>query len=332
MAVTFQDYYQLLEVPRDATPDQIQAAYRKLARKYHPDVNKEPGAEERFKQVSEAYDVLRDPEKRRQYDALGPNWRAGQDFTPPPGWGDNARVEYRTVRPEDFGFGGLGGDDFSDFFGSLFGGDLGGGPRVRRGTARPRGQDIEGEISVSLEDAYRGMTQKVTLGRPVIGSDGQVREEAQTLDIRIPPGTTDGAVVRVAGQGGSGSGGGEAGDLYIRVRVAPHPVFRVEGPDLFVDVPVTPWEAALGAEIPVPTLDGPVRMRLPAGTGPGKRLRLRGQGLPDRSGGRGDLYAAIRIEVPRTLSKRERELFEALRKASTFDPRATKEAKREGTR
>ena len=320
MAVPFQDYYATLGVGRDATQEQIQAAYRKLARKHHPDVNKAADAEERFKQINEAYEVLRDPEKRRKYDTLGANWRAGQDFNPPPEWGDNVRVERGTGAAQEFDFGGLGGGHFSDFFESLFGG-MRGASSVGRGSGRRRGQDVEAEITVPLEDLYHGSSRTISLHRQERGDDGQVREVTQTYDVRIPPGTPDGALLRLTGQGGAGSGGGEAGDLYVRVHIAPHPTFRVEGQNLVTEVPVTPWEAALGAEIPVPTLDGTVQAKLPTGTNSGKRLRLRGQGLADRSGRRGDLLAVIRIEVPSPLSDRERELFEQLGRISTFDPR-----------
>ncbi len=320
MATTFQDYYATLGVARDATPEQIQAAYRKLARKYHPDVNKAPDAEEKFKQINEANEVLRDPEKRRKYDALGANWRAGQDFTPPPGWGNGAGYEYRTADPQEFDFGGAGGGDFSDFFSSMFGG-LGGAARASRGSGRRRGQDVEGEITVSLEDVYRGVTRTISLTRQERDADGKIREVTQNYDVRIPAGTQDGALLRLAGQGGAGVGGGETGDLYIRVHIAPHPMFKREGQNLVTEVPVTPWEAALGAEIPVPTLDGTVQAKLPPGTNCGKRMRLRGQGLPDRAGQRGDLLGSIRIEVPPVLSDRERDLFEQLRSVSTFNPR-----------
>ncbi len=316
MAVTFQDYYETLGVPRDATQEQIQAAYRKLARKYHPDINRAPEAEEKFKQINEANEVLRDPEKRRKYDALGPNWRNGQEFTPPPGTGPEGGFEYRNVRPEEFD---LGSADFSDFFESLFG--RGGGARGRRGPIRMQGDDIETQLTVSLEDIYRGATRNVTLQIPERDEEGRPRETTRNLNVRIPSGTPDGALLRLAGQGGAGLNGGEPGDLYVHVHVAPHPTFKVEGQNLVVTAPVTPWEAALGAEIPVPTLDGTVRAKLPAGTGSGKRLRLRGQGLPDRHGKRGDLFAAVRIDVPKTLSEREKELFEELQRASRFDPR-----------
>jgi curved DNA-binding protein len=319
MAVAFQDYYETLGVPRDATQDQIQAAYRKLARKHHPDVNKDPNAEEKFKQINEAYEVLRDPEKRRKYDTLGQNWRNGQEFTPPPGWGGgNGRGGYRSAST---GEGGFGEGDFSDFFESIFGG---GGFRGGRRTGPARGRDLEAEITIPLEEAFHGTTRTVSLNRVETGADGKARNVPQTLEVRIPPGTQDGAVLRLAGQGSPGANGGEPGDLYIHVHMAAHPVFHLEGNNLTVEAPVTPWEAALGAEIPVPTLDGTVQAKLPAGTGSGKRLRLRGQGYPDRSGRRGDLYAVIEIEVPRHLTDEERRLFEELSRVSKFNPRSGK--------
>lgn len=317
MPVTFQDYYDTLGVSRTATQDEIQAAYRKLARKHHPDVSKAAGAEEKFKQVGEAYEVLKDPEKRKKYDALGQNWKTGQEFNPPPGWqsyGGGQRpggVEY------DFGS----GADFSDFFEQIFGGGGFGGERSRRTAYRARGQDVEAELSIPLEDAYRGATRTISLRRPQVSPDGQVREETQSYEVKIPAGSGDGTVLRLSGQGGAGVGGAEAGDLFVRIRIAPHHTFTLRDRDLTVEVPVAPWEAALGAEIPVPTLDGNMETKLPAGTGCGKKLRLRGQGMPDRKGARADLYASIRIEVPKHLTDKERELWEELRDTSDFDPR-----------
>jgi curved DNA-binding protein len=313
MPTTFQDYYETLGVARGATPEQIQAAFRRQARQLHPDVNKAPDAEDRFKALNEAYEVLRDPEKRSRYDALGANWRAGQDFTPPPGWDGGIHVQYGSVSPDDLGFG---GDDFSDFFASLFGGRAGAysaGPR--------RGSDLEGEITISLEESLRGTTRSLGVTQIERDEDGRPRPVTRNIEVRIPAGALDGTTLRLAGQGGEGMNGGPAGDLYVDVRLAPHPVFRADGRDLELEVPVAPWESALGAEIPVRTLDGTVRAKLPAGTGSGKRLRLRGQGLPDRQGKRGDLYARIRVDMPPALSDRERALWEELRQAATFDPR-----------
>lgn len=330
MAVKFHDYYETLGVSRTASQEEIQKAYRKLARKYHPDVNKEKGAEEKFKQITEAYEVLKDPEKRKKYDALGPNWREGQDFTPPPGW---EHFEFRRTPggASEFDFGGLhGGGGFSDFFEMLFGEGLGGFTRGWR-TAGPgagersiRGQDQEAEITVSLEDAYWGATKTVTLQTLESAPDGILRPKAKQYEVRIPPGVMEGARIRLAGQGGAGVGGGPAGDLFLRVHIAPHPIFQLQDHNLLVTVSVTPWEAALGAKIDVPTLDGAVKMTIPPGTQGGQRFRLRGKGLPKGRGERGDLYATVQIAVPKTLTAEERELFQQLASRSSFNPRRTR--------
>jgi curved DNA-binding protein len=322
MAVKFQDYYETLGVDRNATQEQIQTAYRKLARKLHPDVNKSPDAEEKFKRLNEAHEVLQDPEKRRRYDSLGENWRAGQDFTPPPGWqffgsrpggGGGFRFETFGGDFEDSPFAG-----FSDFFDMLFGGsDTNGRRRSPFGgrsgrsawTRAAAGADQEAEIAISLEEAHRGVRKTISL------------EGGKTLEVNIPAGTTDGHRLRLRGQGGSGSGGGQPGDLYLRVRLAPHPLFRLNGEDLEVEVPVAPWEAALGARIEVPLLEGKATLKLAPGAQSGQRLRLRGKGLARRHGGQGDLYAVIRIMVPSSLSAREKELYEELSRVSSFQPR-----------
>lgn len=335
MAVKFQDYYQTLGVSRDASQDDIQRAYRKLARQYHPDVNKEPGAEERFKQIGEAYAVLRDPETRRKYDQLGANWKAGDEFRPPPGWQPGGRPRAgRTggARVEGFDFGDIGG--FSDFFETLFGsgspfgraggmGGMGGFGERRPGGARPgprQGESHEAEITISLEDAYRGGTRRISLQ----STDETGQTATRTYDVRIPPGVTEGSVIRLAGQGGAGTGGAGAGDLLLRVRLASHPRFRVSEHDLLTTLPVSPSEAALGAKVPVTTLDGEVLVTVPAGSQSGQKLRLRGKGLPKRAGGdaRGDLIAELRIVVPKELTPEERALYERLRDESRFDPRA----------
>jgi curved DNA-binding protein len=325
MAVKFQDYYETLGVDRSASKEQIQAAYRKQARKLHPDVNKSPDAEEKFKRLNEAHEVLQDPEKRRRYDSLGENWQAGQDFTPPPGW------EFFGSRPggggggRSFRFETFGGDfedspfsGFSDFFDILFGGGNSNGRRRspfggrsgRSAWARAaQGQDQEAEITISLEEAHRGVRKTISL------------EGGKTLEVNIPAGTPDGHRLRLRGQGGSGSGGAQAGDLYLRVRLAPHALFRLNGEDLEVEVPVAPWEAALGARIEVPLLEGKATLKLVPGAQSGQRLRLRGKGLTRRSGGQGDLYAVIRIVVPSSLSSREKELYEELSRVSSFQPR-----------
>jgi curved DNA-binding protein len=339
MAVKYQDYYETLGVPREASQEDIHAAYRKLARKYHPDINKGPDAEEKFKRIGEAYEVLRDPEKRKRYDALGDNWKAGQDFTPPPGW-----EEFFNFRPRQGGQGrgfnyDIFGDfeespfsGFSDFFDMLFGGSLGGlrrqgqprsGAWGARAAADSPGQDQEAELAITLEEAYHGTRKSISLesGVPDPRSPGGMKRETRTLEVRIPPGTRDGQRLRLRGQGARSSPAGPAGDLYLRVHLAPHPVFRPNGQDLEVGVPVTPWEAALGARIEVPIMGGKASLKLQPGVRSGQRLRLRGKGFPRKNGSHGDLYVLIRIEVPDRLAPREKELFEELARVSPFKPR-----------
>jgi curved DNA-binding protein len=308
MPVAFRDYYDVLGVPRDASAEDIRRAYRKLARQHHPDVNKDPGAEDRFKEVSEAYEVLRDPEKRERYDRLGPNWKAGQDVSGDAGFDDFARNGgFGDVRV-DFG----GGGDFSDFFESLFGG-RGRTPRTAGFEGfSARGGDQEAELELSLEEAARGGRRRISLG------------DGRDYEVNIPPGVKDGQRIRLAGEGGAGMGGGPTGDLFLRVRVRPHPRFRLEGRDLQVDLPVTPSEAALGATVDVPTLDGTSRVRVPAGSSTGRKLRLRGQGMPAPRGEPGDLYATVKVEVPKRPTDEERELFERLAEVSNFNPRESR--------
>jgi curved DNA-binding protein len=308
MAVAFQDYYELLGVPRDASDEEIRRAYRKLARQYHPDVNKDPGAEDRFKEVSEAYEVLRDPEKRRRYDQLGANWRSGQDVSGAAGFeegfgGGNGFDDVRV----DFGSG-----DFSDFFESMFGGGARGGRAGRRGFGGMsfRGGDQEAVLELTLEEAARGGRRRISLG------------DGRDLEVDIPRGVRDGQQLRLAGEGEPGVGGGPRGDLFLRIRLRPDPRFRVEGRDLYTDLRITPWEAALGAEVPVPTLEGSGRVKVPPGSSCGRRLRLRGQGLPGSgTAADGDLYAVVQIQVPKRLSRKERSLFEQLAAESKFNPR-----------
>jgi curved DNA-binding protein len=318
VAATTRDFYGDLGVSRNATPDEIQRAYRKLARQYHPDVNKDPGAEERFKDVSEAYDVLSDPETRAKYDRFGQQFRQVPDDVDPDLWaaaqGGGARGAARTRRPGGAGAAGFegwttisgddifGGDvDFDDLFGGVFG-------RRRRGPVR--GADQEVEIELSLEDAYSGGRRRITLPGP----DGP-----RGYDVNIPPGVTPGQRIRLAGQGAQGEAG--AGDLYLVVSIAPHPRFRLDGRDVTVDLPITPWEGALGSRVPVETPGGEAKVTVPAGSSSGRRLRLRGKGLPNPKGKAGDLYAEVKIMVPRKLQDHERELFEELARASDFDPR-----------
>jgi curved DNA-binding protein len=312
-AVGSRDFYEALGVPRGASDEEVRRAYRRLARQYHPDVNKEPGAEERFKEISEAYEVLRDPEKREQYDRFGANWRAAQEAArqgrgPGPAGGgfegSGGRGGFEDVRVE-FGEGGI-----DDLFEGLFGrGGRGGRAGGFDGFAM-RGVDQEAELELTLEEAARGGPRRISL------ADGR------TLEVNIPRGVRDGQRIRLAGEGEPGAGGGPTGDLFLRVRIRPHPRFRLEGRDLYVDLPVTPWEAALGASLAVPTLDGTARLKVPPGSSSGRRLRLRGQGFPTGAGdAAGDLYAVVKIMVPKKLTKKERELFEQLAEASKFDPR-----------
>jgi curved DNA-binding protein len=307
LPVAFRDYYEVLGVPRGASDEEIRSAYRKLARTYHPDVNKEPGAEERFKEISEAYEVLRDPENRKRYDRLGANWKAGEDVSGAEGFGGfgHGQGDFGDVHVQ-FGD----GNGFSDFFENLFGGRRGGARRSAGFEGfSVRGGDQEATLEISLEEAARGGHRKISLG------------DGRDYEVDIPAGVRDGQRIRLAGEGGQGAGSGPAGDLFLRVRVRPDRRFRVEGRDLFVELPVTPWEAALGATVEVPTLDGTVKVKVPAGSSSGRRLRLKGEGMPGPGTQKGDLFATVEIAVPKKLSKRERELFEQLAEASRFDPR-----------
>jgi curved DNA-binding protein len=321
----YKDYYAILGVKKDAPEDEIQKAYRKLARKFHPDVNKAPEAEMKFKEIGEAYEVLKDPDKRQKYDQYGSAWkRAQQTGGAPPGW-------------EGFDFGqgggfGGGSGDFSSFFDMLFGGGRGGrgagfsgfggqgfGGQGFGGQGFGGGGDTEATITLSLEEAVRGGKREIMLSDPNTG-------QRKTLSVRIPEGVRAGQRIRLAGQGQPGMNGGQAGDLYLKIEVEPDPRYKVDGANLQTTVAVTPWEAALGADADVQTLDGPVRVKIPAGSSTGKRIRLRGRGLPQAGGStgekdRGDLLAEIRIVVPEKLSERERELFEQLAEASSFRAR-----------
>jgi curved DNA-binding protein len=306
MAVAFRDYYEALGVPRDASPEDIRSAYRRLARQYHPDVNKEPDAEDRFKEISEAYEVLRDPEKRQRYDRLGANWRAGDDVSGSAGFGGAGGPGGFGTRDVQFDFG---GGDFSDFFDGLFGGARRGGRASGFNGFSTRGSDSEAILELSLEEAARGGRRRISLG------------DGRDYDVNIPAGVVNGQRIRLAGEGGSGAGRGPSGDLFLRVRIRPHPRFRLEGRDLHVQLPVTPSEAVLGATVPAPTLDGTARVKVPEGSSSGRRLRLRGQGFPNPNGSPGDLYATVRIMVPKRPTADERRLFEQLAETSDFDPR-----------
>jgi curved DNA-binding protein len=292
----YKDYYAALGVPADASPDDIKKAYRKLARKYHPDVSKAPDAEAKFKEAAEAYGTLKDAEKRAAYDELGRR-PAGDQFAPPPEWGAQRGFDAQAFD----------GMDIGDLFEAL-----GRGRRGARAGPRPaHGRDYETTVEISLEDASRGTTVRLQL------------DDGVALDVTIPPGVRDGQKLRLRGKGGKGRDGGTDGDIYLHVALKPHAVFRADQHDLHFDLALAPWEAALGAEVEVPTLDGPVVLTIPPGTRAGRKLRLRGRGLARNAEGKGDLYAHVRIDVPAAPTEREKELFQELARASNFNPRAT---------
>ena len=314
----YKDYYKILGVPRGASADEIKKAYRKLARKYHPDVSKEKNAEQRFKEINEANEVLQDPDKRAAYDQLGPDWQQGQSFRPPPGWGQSGGFRRSTHTGSDFGD----GADFSDFFSSLFGRSRGGmgGSQGSEGF-RGRGQDHEARVMIDLEDSFTGATRSVTLRVPEVDDDGVRRDRMRELQIRIPKGIRAGQKIRLAGQGGPGFGGAKAGDLLLEVEFAQNRIYRPDGRDLHVTLPVTPWEAALGATVKAPTPGGVVEVGIPPGTQPGRKLRLKGRGIPGEPAG--DEYLTIEIVAPPADTPRARELYESMAREMPFDPRRT---------
>ncbi|MEY2519390.1 MAG: curved DNA-binding protein [Verrucomicrobiota bacterium] len=316
MAVQFRDYYETLGVSKTATDDEIRKAFRKLARKYHPDVSKDKAtAEEKFKQLNEAYEVLGDPEKRKKYDELGANWDQPGGFQPPPGWG--GQQEGGGFRRYSTGEGGgvefeFGGTGFSDFFEQFFGGGGrqagfggGGGNFGQRPRGAERGSDVEADIMVTLEEALHGSKRTVSLRR-------SNSNKVESYQVKIPKGVHEGQRIRLAGQGEAGAGGGKSGDLFLRVRLARHPDFTVEGSDLIHEVKIEPWQAALGGELQVPTLEGNARLKLPPGTQAGQRFRLRGHGLPTAAGTRGDLFVVPQVQIPKKLTEREREIWKQL--------------------
>ena len=327
----YKDYYKALGVGRKASQDEIQKAYRKLARKFHPDVNKSDGAEARFKEVNEAYEVLKDPEKRSRYDRFGSAWRQAQTTGgPPPGFEDIF---------SGFGFGGPGGtrveysgspSGFSSFFDMLFGGAggqaaRGGGQAAWPGGGWPggpaprgpsRGQDHEAQMRLSLEEAARGGSRELQISDPETG-------QSRTLRVKIPAGVKPGQRIRLANQGGAAPPGGKRGSLYLKTEILPHPLYRLEGNDLMTTLRLTPWEAALGGKVKVDTLEGERIVRIPPGSSSGRKIRLRGLGFPGPGGARGNLYAELKIVVPEELSERERELFTELAEASPFEARRT---------
>ena len=303
----YKDYYKILGVERNAKEAEIKTAYRRLARKYHPDVSKEPNAEEKFKEVSEAYDVLKDTEKRQAYDQLGANWKAGQTFTPPPGWED-------IFSGGGFSHTGSSPSGFSDFFESLFGGGFAQGGFHHADAAgfghagfQSQGADQHASISIQLEDAFQGATKTIRL------------HNGRNLEVKIPIGITSGKRIRLAGQGAKGAGGGPNGDLYLEVQILPHTIFKLDDRNVLLDLPITPWEAALGAQIEVPTLGGRVEAKIPAGSQSGKKLRLKKRGLPGNPPG--DQIVTLQIMMPDASSEEDKSYYEEMAKRFKFDPR-----------
>jgi curved DNA-binding protein len=306
----FKDYYEILGLSRGATQDEVKHAYRRLARKYHPDVSKDADAEARFKELGEAYAVLKDPEKRAAYDRMGSQWKTGQDFQPPPGW--DAGFEFSG---RDFGAGP--GVDHSDFFEALFGRHARAG---RQAHMRAQGRDHHAKVLIDLADAYHGARRSISLRMPVLDAQGHVSTQERTLDVSIPRGIRAGQHLRLAGQGAPGLGGGAAGDLYLEIAFKADPQFRTDGRDVYLDLPLAPWEAALGASVAVATPDGPVQLSVPAGSAAGRQLRLKGRGIPGTPPG--DLYAVLAIALPPADSDAAREAYRAMARAFDFNPRA----------
>jgi curved DNA-binding protein len=310
--VKFKDYYSVLGVPPEAGADDIKRARRKLARKYHPDLSKEPDAAERMKEINEAYEVLSDAEKRAAYDKLRKGYRPGEEFRPPPDWDEG--FEFSGA-----GFGGEAGD-FSDFFETLFGGVRGrAGARGHPRGFAVRGGDHHAKIAIDLEDAFTGARRHISLQAPELDNKGHVRMRERVLDVSIPKGIRAGQLLRLPGQGEPGVGGAEPGDLYLEVQFHPHELYRVDGLDLYLELPVTPWEAALGAAVRVPTPGGPVEMQIPPNSDSGRKLRLRGRGLPAATPG--DLYVVLRIVLPDASSPKARQIYETMARELAFDPR-----------
>ncbi len=316
----YRDYYKVMGVERSATPEEIKKAHRRLARKYHPDVSKEKDAEARFKEIAEAYEVLKDPEKRAAYDRLGANWQAGQDFQPPPGWDPRQGGQGGGGFPGQ-GFEDIPGFDQSEFFESLF---RGRGPQAgqrTRGSFDMHGQDQHARIQISIDDSYNGASRTLQLRIPQETPDGHVQMQKRTIEFAIPKGIRAGQHIRLAGQGGPGMGQGSAGDLYLDVEFLPHARYRAEGFDVYMDLPVSPWEAALGAEVEAPTPTGDVEIKIPAGSASGRKLRLKGRGLPGKTPG--DFYFVLKLSLPAADTDTQRQAYEDMAGAfKAFDPRA----------
>jgi curved DNA-binding protein len=321
----FKDYYKIMGVERKATADEIKRSYRKLVRKYHPDVSKEANAEEKFKEVQEAYEVLKDPAKRESYDQLGSDWRNGQEFRPPPGWQRQGGAGFSGGQGAGgFSYDDLGAGGFSDFFESIFGG--GGSRQSGRQSQRHhqefkrRGSDQHAKIAISLEDAYNGATQTIHFQVSEPDAYGQLHPKSRNLKINIPKGVSSGQQLRLASQGAPGSGNGPSGDLYLEIDINPHRLFTLQGKDIYITVPITPWEAALGAKIKIPTLGGSVDMKIAAGSQAGQKLRLKGRGLPSKAES-GDQYVLLQVVTPPAHNETQRNLYEKMAEEMPFNPR-----------
>ncbi|HIG65960.1 MAG TPA: J domain-containing protein [Methyloprofundus sp.] len=311
----YKDYYKVMGIGKEATQAEIKRAFRKLARKYHPDVSKEKDAEDKFKEVGEAYEVLKDPKKRAVYDQLGANWKSGQaGFEPPPDWDAGFEFHGGTQTGDQ-----ANAADFSDFFASLFGQQTGGfqGSHQARHT---RGEDSHTKVFIDLEDAYHGASRNLTLRTSVLGADGRPEIKSRTLNIKIPKGIKEGQNIRLQGQGSPGTAEGKAGDLYLKIEFNPHPNYKVKGLDVSLELPITPWEAMLGAKVQIPTPAGKVDLTIPAASSSGKRMRLKGRGIPAKIAG--DFYITLEIILPDKLNEREKSLYQALQQESgSFNPR-----------
>jgi len=310
----YKDYYKIMGLSRTATQDEIKRSYRKLARKYHPDVSKERDAEAKFKELGEAYEVLKDPEKRAAYDKLGTNWKAGEDFRPPPNWDEGFEF-----RGGDFSSTGGGAGVFSDFFEQLFGraGFHTTGHEPHQFHAQ--GQDTHAKIYINLEDSFQGTTRNISLSAPEMDTQGHVQLKHRSLNIKIPKGIKPGQHIRLSGQGDPGSGGGKAGNLLLEIAFNPHPLYRVSGTDIYLDLPVTPWEARLGAKIKVPTPGGTVDLKIPPHSEQGTKLRLKGQGLPGKTPG--DFYVVLQIALPPAHSEEAKAAYQKMQQELDFNPR-----------
>lgn len=310
----FKDYYQIMGIKKDASQDEIKRAYRKLARKYHPDVSKEADAEIRFKEIGESYEALKDPEKRAAYDQLGENWKSGQDFNPPPDW--NGGFEF-----SGGDYTGGNASDYSDFFESLFGRGFAGAQHGgQHGSYNARGEDHHAKVFIDLEDAYSGATRGITLQSPQVDEKGHVVTKQRTLNVKIPKGVKQGQRIRLSGQGSPGMGNAPAGDLYLEIEFNPHSIYRVDGHDIYLDLPITPWEAALGASVKVPTPDGVVDLKIAANTTSARKLRLKGRGIPGKPAG--DFYVIPQITLPPANTDAAKELYKKMEQDLAYNPRS----------